>query len=86
MFLYSIRDRVTEEFSPPFVAKNHAVAMRKFKGFINDLSEVSKGDFVVVCHSEWSPEGGLLKCFTTPIELSVWDAEAGRFNDLTDII
>lgn len=36
--MYNVKDKVSEEFAPPFVAKNDAVALRQFNNLINNLN------------------------------------------------
>lgn len=36
--LYNVMDKVAEEYAPPFVAKNDAVALRQFNQMIKNLN------------------------------------------------
>lgn len=36
--MYNVKDKISEEFAPPFVAKNDAVALRQFNHLINNLN------------------------------------------------
>jgi len=36
--LYTVKDNVSDEFAPPFAAKNDPVAIRQFKGLIKNLN------------------------------------------------
>jgi hypothetical protein len=43
--LYSVKDVVAQEFSPPFLAKNDEVALRQFSQFLTSLKGASHSDF-----------------------------------------
>lgn len=45
--LYVVYDTVADEFSPPFEAKNHAVAQRKFEDLIKDFKY--RSDYELYC-------------------------------------
>ena len=59
--LYTVYDRVAEEFSPLATQKNDAVAIRSFRDVIGDKN--NPGDYYLVRVGEFFPETGVLDVY-----------------------
>jgi len=40
VYLYSVEDKLAEEYGPPFTAKNDAIARRQFKNLSANMQQV----------------------------------------------
>jgi hypothetical protein len=85
MKIYSIYDKVAQEFAPPDISKNHGVAVRKFRSFLQGIPENAKDDFTIYYLGEWEPSIGIVDVPSTPSEVTGFDATTGSFNDLTEV-
>ena len=60
IYLYSIYDRVAEEFGPIFEAGNEAIALRAKKGLLKQVDPSMLADFDLFCVGEYEiVEGGV---------------------------
>lgn len=64
--LYSIRDKVAEEFGPVFVAKNLQVAIRNFRMMFHGNAQIFPTDYALYVLAEWDPRTGSIKALDDP--------------------
>lgn len=83
MRLYSVYDRVAEEFNPPWPANNDAVALRQFQAFKEKMSAIAENDLMLYCLCVWDSSCGITERFDVPREVSKFEMSA--ITDLTDI-
>lgn len=68
--LYVIRDRVAEEYGPPFTSKNDGVAQRKFQSILMEAKNTRPSDFELVHVGYYNP-------LTAEIELKTHSVVSG---------
>lgn len=64
--LYSIFDKVAEEFGPLYQAKNDAVAQRNFYMAVKDIDGTQHDLYRI---GSWDTETGLLNSIDTPVAI-----------------
>lgn len=65
--MYNVKDRVSDEFAPPYVAKNDAVALRQFNHLISNLNPQ---DYELYCIGKYDTDTGLITV-TLPEKINV---------------
>lgn len=75
MKIYSVYDKVAQEFGPPYLAKNHGVAMRQFMDFRREkLPPHILDDFSLYCFADWDSAIGIQNLFLAPEEVTFIDS------------
>nr|QJB18874.1 MAG: nonstructural protein [Microvirus sp.] len=67
MDIYTIKDKIAEEFGPLFSAKNDLVAIRMSRQIVN---KQSAPDMILYRVGNWNNESGQLTAETNPIMVS----------------
>lgn len=67
MRIYSVYDRVAQEYSAPNVCVNDGVAYRQFQGLMAKVPPYSQADYILVRLGEMDMSSGLI----TPLECAV---------------
>lgn len=58
--LFSIRDNLSEEYAPPFMAKNESIAKRQYNNFIRE-QKLDKNDFGLYLLGEYDTDLGVIE-------------------------
>lgn len=69
MSLYSVYDRVAEEYSAPNMAKNDGTAFRQFMELMTKVPEYSKEEYWLMKVGEFDSETGQLVAVDKPIRI-----------------
>lgn len=86
MNVYAVRDEKAEEFGPPTVSKNDAVAARKYQQLVDSMPDSVKADFVLYRLGVWNPDSGIIDSIVPIVRLTGFDAVLGKFEDLTEVL
>lgn len=60
MFLFSVFDKVAEEYGPVFEAKNKGVALRQFKKLLDTVVVENRGDYVMYMFGFFDHDAGVM--------------------------
>lgn len=61
--MFSIKDLVAQEYGPPYLAKNAAVAMRSFQNMMKREQVINSKDYELYMIGSWySDEGKVVSC------------------------
>lgn len=83
--VYSILDKVAEEFSPPFLAHNDGVANRHYQAFLSKNPPETRGEFALHCLADWDHKLGIIAPRAYPEEVEVQNTALSRGADVTEI-
>ena len=81
--LYVVYDKVAEEGSAPFVAKNRGIAKRQYLQLLASVPETIVGDYQLLWVGDYSDSPVVINAFFTPIDCSeaVDDASVAEIRD-----
>lgn len=84
--VYSVFDKVAEEFGPPFVAKNDGIAQRQFQDFLaTKVPGHIHGDFSLYRLADWDNALAIQTVRTIPEEVALLDSVTPRKVSLEEV-
>lgn len=67
--MYSVYDRVAQEFSAPVVCKNDGVAFRMFRQQMEKTPEYAASEYWLMRVAQWDAESGEVKPEKKPVRI-----------------
>lgn len=73
MFIYSVYDRVAQEYSAPNVCVNDGVAYRQYQGLMAKLPPYAQADYILIRLGEMDMSTGVITPLECPFPVETLD-------------